>query len=52
MALAVKQSVGPACRHPRSAYAFASKTARDEIADTRCDVAALTSRSSRGPEPT
>ena len=38
--------------NPRSAHALASKAARDEIADTRCDVGALRSRSSRGPEPT
>ena len=52
MALAVKHQLGRPVANLRSTYAFASKTARDEIADTRCDVAALTSRSSRGPEPT
>ena len=52
MALAVKQSVAPACRQFRSAHALAPKIARDEIADPRCHVGALRSRSSRGPEPT
>ena len=52
MALAVKHQLGRPVANLGVPYAFASKTARDEIADTRSDVGALRSRSSRGSEPT